>query len=133
MLMPIYTAQTNAKNARNAEIARDFAICFSSLMAHTRWKYSWLVTPPGSTENTHSSTVPAPSLLMEPLIDSIAGSIFALILLQPPPMFVTSTIQTMHMKIMKQAKIKSVHATVFRPAGITNSRLTITKIIQSIV
>ena len=73
MLIPIYTAQTNAENARNAEIAKDFAICFSSLIAHTRWKYNWFVTPPGSTENTHSSTVPAPNLLMEPPWTALQG------------------------------------------------------------
>lgn len=36
-------------------------------------------------------------------------------------MTVTNTTQTMHMAIMKQEKMKSVHATVFRPDGMTNA------------
>ena len=43
------------------------------------------------------------------------------ILETPPPMTVTNTTQTMHMAIMKQEKMKSVHATVFRPDGMTNA------------
>ena len=81
--------------------------------------------PPGRTAKIQSMQVATPILsVMELEKLSMDGSIvlrLLTILETPPPITVTNTTQTMHMTIMKQEKMKSVHATVFRPDGMTNA------------
>ena len=75
--------------------------------------------PPGTVENIHRKMVVQPTLtkpLGKPMISS--GSV-ALTSAREPPFFATKTKVTTIIRIMKQAKKKSVQATVFMPAGIT--------------
>ena len=94
-----------------------------------------MVTPPGRTAKIHSVAALIPILLeREPLKLSRSGSAaFSVetILPTPPAMSVTLNMQIRHMTHIKQAKIKSVQATVFRPEGMTNSSATTAKMRQS--
>ena len=84
-------------------------------------------------EKNHSKMVFPPIAFTLWLRDNMDGSIPSLMPVIPPAISVALTEIIAIKPTMKQAKMKSVHATVFNPAGITNSSANAAKIMQSIV
>ena len=87
--------------------------------------------PPGVREKIQRRTVERPTLKNAPGNSTISEGTVSITCVIPPAMFAVTTATITPTTTIRQPKIKSVHATVFRPEGMMKNRLSTAIIIMS--
>ena len=119
--VPMKKAHTSVRNTRTTEISSVGTMRFSSRMAKTRWKYIWLVIPPGTRERNQLSRVNPPTAKRPFGKLIISGGRTSTTLEKPPAILRLFIVTNTPPMTMTMPKIKSVQATVLRPAGRTKA------------